>query len=78
MNWHLIWKAGKRLAQNTLQHIEAHIQDWTKPASDRQITGVVSDLFRSKKDLIVENAFLRQQLIIIGLPKARISFGRRK
>jgi putative transposase len=27
--------------------------------------GFVSDLFRSKKDLIVENAFLRQQLIIL-------------
>jgi hypothetical protein len=38
---------------------------WTKPAPDRQITGVASDLFRSKKDLIAENAFLRQQLIVL-------------
>jgi putative transposase len=30
-----------------------------------RLRGVVSDLFRSKKDLIVENAFLRQQLIIL-------------
>jgi hypothetical protein len=53
MNWHPTWRAGKRLAQNTLQRIEVYVHHWTKPALDRQIVGVVTDLFRSKKDLIV-------------------------
>jgi putative transposase len=48
-----------------LQQVETQMKQWTKPASDRQITGVVTDLFRSKKDLIAENAFLRQQLIVL-------------
>ena len=41
----------------------------TQPAPDRSIKGVVSDLFRSRKDLIAENAFLRQQVIILNRQK---------
>ena len=41
------------------------MKQWTKPAPDRQITGVATDLFRSKQDLIAENAFLRQQVIVL-------------
>ena len=41
------------------------MKQWTKPAPDRQITGVATDLLRSKPELIAENAFLRQQVIVL-------------
>jgi len=45
-----------------LQH---HIKHWAKPATLSLISGVLSDLTRSRADLIVENALLRQQLIVL-------------
>ena len=41
------------------------MRDWIKPAPDRQITGIAADLLRSKQELIAENAFLRQQVIVL-------------
>ena len=38
------------------------IKRWTKPATLTLISGLLSDLTRSRFDLIVENALLRQQL----------------
>jgi hypothetical protein len=65
MNWRQLWNIGKQLVTRGLQQIETKVKEWTKPAPDRQITGVATDLFRSKKELIAENAFLRQQLIVL-------------
>jgi putative transposase len=65
MNWRQLWNAGKQLVRHGLQQIETKVKEWTKPAPDRQITGVAADLFRSKKELIAENAFLRQQVIVL-------------
>ena len=65
MNWRQLWNAGKQLAARSLQRVETQVKAWTKPAADRQITGVATDLFRSKKELVAENAFLRQQLIVL-------------
>jgi putative transposase len=38
---------------------------WAKPATVSLISGFISDLTRSRSDLIVENALLRQQLIVL-------------
>jgi hypothetical protein len=40
-------------------------KQWAKPATPSLISGVISDLTRSRCDLIVENALLRQQLIVL-------------
>ena len=53
-----IWKYFLFQFQQRLKH-------WAKPATLSLISGVVSDLNRSRSDLIVENALLRQQLIIL-------------
>ena len=41
------------------------IKHWTKPATSVLIIGLLSDLTRSRADLAVENALLRQQLIVL-------------
>ena len=42
------------------------IKHWAKPATLSLIYGVLSDLTRSHADLIVENALLRQHLIVLS------------
>jgi len=42
-----------------------YLKQWTKPAAVTLITGALSDIGRSRADLIAENALLRQQLIVL-------------
>ncbi len=46
--------------------LQERITHWTKPASSVLIIGILSDLTRSRADLMVENALLRQQLIVLN------------
>ncbi len=41
------------------------VKHWTKPATPMLISGLLSDLPRSRNDLLVENALLRQHLIVL-------------
>jgi hypothetical protein len=65
MNLRQVWNAGKQLITRGLQQIETKVKEWTKPVPGRQVTGVAVDLVRSKPELVMENAFLRQQLIVL-------------
>src|ERR1700730_10378980 len=49
-----------------LQSIQHHFVDCTKPATTSLLLGTVADLARNKSELVAENAFLRQQLIILN------------
>ena len=49
-----------------LHWLQGHVKHWTKPATSALIIGILSDLTRSHTDLIVENALLRQQLIVLN------------
>lgn len=51
------------------QVINQKLKTLTKPmaASNGIMGGLVGDIRRSKSDLILENAFLRQQLLILNL-----------
>ena len=42
-----------------------YLKQWTKPVSATLVTGALSDLTRSRADLIAENVMLRQQLIVL-------------
>jgi putative transposase len=58
----------KRLIQclhPIIDYLNERYKDWTKPDTASLITGTVVDVVRSKRDLIAENAFLRQQLIVL-------------
>ena len=48
-----------------LHWLQERIKHWTKPATSVLTIGILSDLTRSRADLVVENALLRQQLIIL-------------
>src|SRR3990172_8620846 len=45
--------------------LQKRIKNWKKPAIPVLVSGVLSDLSRSRIDLVVENALLRQQLIVL-------------
>jgi hypothetical protein len=53
------------------------IKQWAKPTTPSLISGVISDLTRSRSDLIVENALLRQQLIVLNRQMKRPLLTRR-
>jgi len=42
-----------------------YLKQWTKPATATLVPGAISDLTRSRVDLIAENVMLRQQLIVL-------------
>src|SRR5690348_1411895 len=52
---------GRALAQAFQRRLRAA----TKPAAAPLVVGAVADLWRSKPELVAENALLRQQLIIL-------------
>ncbi len=48
---------------------------WMKPRSTSLLFGTIADLAKGKSELLVENALLRQQLIILSLCSRRPCFG---
>ena len=65
-----IANAGKTFAHQ----IKEIIKKFTKPETAVLAAGIVSDIPRSRKDLIVENAILRQQLIVLKRQVKRPTF----
>ena len=55
----------KRLTGMCLQSLHRRFADWTKPSNTALILGTLTDLPRSKSELVAENALPRQQLIIL-------------
>ena len=48
-----------------LFQFQQQIKHWAKPATLSLISDIISDMTRSRSDLILENALLRQQLIVL-------------
>ena len=46
--------------------IQQIIKQWAKPATQSSISEILLDLTRSRSDLVIENALLRQQLIVLN------------
>ncbi|MCP4164688.1 MAG: hypothetical protein GY759_02200, partial [Chloroflexi bacterium] len=57
--------AFRKLCRRYIDAVERHIKRRLKPSSLTMAGGSAIDLTRSKTELIAENAFLRQQLIIL-------------
>ena len=54
-----------------MANAESRLKHWTKPARINQVLSTVADLSRSKAELIAENMFLRQQVIVLERQVAR-------
>ena len=54
-----------KFVQPVVDRVEHKLKEWTKPVSETLVTGTVSDLLKSKPALVAENAFLRQQLVVL-------------
>jgi transposase InsO family protein len=61
-----VFTAIYNTCKSFLNHLKDKIKKITKPATATLAAGALSDLPRSKSDLIVENAILRQQLIVLN------------
>src|SRR5260370_40765500 len=60
-----------KIAQSVLNALDRRARPWTEPASDSMVGGVAVDLVKSKRQVILENAFLRQQVIVLKRQIAR-------
>ena len=56
----------RRRAQAALRAVHRRLLAWTKPGTGPCVGSTGSDLLRTKAALVVENAFLRQQLVVLG------------
>ena len=56
----------RQCSEHILIDVTQHIQRWAKPHNPSQFADATSDLTRSKTELILENAFLRQQFIVLN------------
>jgi transposase InsO family protein len=54
-----------QLILSAIQRLEERFKRWTKPGHEKLVSGTALDLTRSKRELVAENAFLRQQLIVL-------------
>src|SRR5687768_6486391 len=61
----------KQAMHTCAQALRTHISSSTKPRSTSLVYGSLSDLVRTKPQLIAENALLRQQLIVLNRSVSR-------
>ena len=54
------------LARRALAAARARIAAWTRPAPLAVVVGAVADTTRSRRELVLANALLRQQLLVLG------------
>ncbi len=55
----------KRLVGTSVSVLRTRFVQWTTPLTSSLLLGTLTDLTRSKPELMAENALLRQQLIIL-------------
>ena len=48
-----------------LQRVEQGFKHWSRPTNAGLLLGTIADMTRNKSELMAENAFLRQQLIVL-------------
>ncbi|MEO8391835.1 MAG: helix-turn-helix domain-containing protein [Chloroflexota bacterium] len=61
-NWH---NKLEQAVRKGIAYVECRLKQWTLPTRTHQTISTLADLNRSKRALIAENMFLRQQLIVL-------------
>ena len=64
----------RRFAQRCAATVRARVSRWTTPRPRSLATGLATDLVRPRHDLLLENAFLRQQLLVLSRTAKRPTF----
>jgi putative transposase len=62
----------RTIVSRGMNWIEQQIMNQTKPSSATIVVGAVGDALRSRKELLLENALLRQQLVILKRSVKRV------
>jgi hypothetical protein len=63
---HIMFATILNTCKAIINRIKNKIKQLTKPTTPSLAMGTISDLPRSKSDLMAENAILRQQLIVLN------------
>ncbi len=71
MLFHKVLRQVTKIAQSIVANVERCFRAWAEPSSDSMVGGVATDLVKSKQQVILENAFLRQQVIALKRQIAR-------
>jgi putative transposase len=56
------------------QAVKRRLRQWTKPINDTLVLGTALAITHSKSELVLENALLRQQLIVLKRQTKRLKF----
>jgi hypothetical protein len=62
----------RRVGLQGLQWVEQHLLHHTQPSVATTVVGAAADAFRTRADLLLENALLRQQLVILKRSVKRV------
>ncbi len=71
MLFHKLLAQVTTIAQSVVKNVERRFRAWTEPAFDSLVGGIITDLVKSKKQMILENAFVRQQVIVLKRQSVR-------
>jgi hypothetical protein len=55
----------RQVIQQGVTWLETRFKHWTRPVTSHQVIETLTDLKRSKSELIAKNMLLRQQLIVL-------------
>ena len=61
----------RHLARRFLAATRARFTRWTQPSPLALVAGAVADAARSRSDVLLENALLRHQLLVLGRTAGR-------
>lgn len=62
---HYLLSLIRRRSSALRPHVKQHLRRWTKPDHQSLALNAILDLTRPKSELVLENALLRQQLIVL-------------
>src|SRR5512141_733554 len=60
-----LFNIGKAIVRKGVQWLNEKLQQWSRPTDGRAVLETVADLMRPKSELVLENALLRQQVIVL-------------
>jgi putative transposase len=60
-----IFNFGKAIVRQGVQWLNQKLQQWSRPTAGMAVLECVTDLMRPRSELVLENALLRQQVIVL-------------